>query len=187
VYGIPQYPPHSNLKTDQIKNLTIPCHDTDNYIINKTPAVNKMNFENKNAFDSMKELMGIPGLTLPPNSFVEMQGKYLDYKENEYIKISFPVQEKYCNPAGFLLGGMIPAFFDNTFGPLSYLAAKKPTTSLDLNTTFIKTISPADGELFVEGRIVKMTKRFIIFEGKAYNPDNQLIATCTSRMMILGN
>lgn len=104
--------------------------------------------------------------------------KYLDYKENEYIN---------CSGAGevlqprrlSLLGGMISAFFDNTFGP-SYLAAKKPTTSLDLNTTFIKTISPADGELVVEGRIVKMTKRFIIFEGRAYNPDNQLIATCTS-------
>ena len=42
-----------------------------------------MNLENSNAFDTMKELMDMPGLTLPPKSFVEMQGKYLDYKENE--------------------------------------------------------------------------------------------------------
>jgi acyl-coenzyme A thioesterase PaaI-like protein len=81
---------------------------------------------------------------------------------------------------------MIPAFFDNTFGPLSFAIAKKPTVSLDLNTTFIKTISPKEGELILEGKAIKITKRFIIFEGKAYNPNNELIATCTSRMMILG-
>jgi hypothetical protein len=32
---------------------------------------------------------------------------------------------------------------------------------------------------------VKKTKSFIIFEGKAYNPENKLIAISTSRMMIL--
>ncbi len=145
-----------------------------------------MNIIDDIAFDSMKEMMGSPeGLTLPPNCFVEMQGKYLEYVENEMLKIAFPVQEKYCNPAGNLLGGMVSAFFDNTFGPLSYMAAKKPTVSLDLNITFIKPIAPKDGDIIVEGRIVKMTKSFIIFEGRSYNSRNELIATGTSRMMIL--
>jgi len=145
-----------------------------------------MNSNNNNAFDSMNQAMNMPGLTLPPTSFIEMQGKFLEYKENEYLRISFPVQEKYCNPAGNLLGGMLPAFFDNTFGPLSYMTAKKPTASLDLNVTFIKTISPKELEVIIVATIVKISKSFIIFEGKAYNPENELIATSTSRMMILG-
>jgi len=147
-----------------------------------------MNVQNIDAFTLMKENMGAPeGIKLPPNCFIEMEGKFLEYKENDYLKISFPVQEKYCNPAGNLLGGMVSAFFDNTFGPFSYMAAKRPTVSLDLNVTFIKTITPKEKELIVEAKIIKITKTFILFEGKAYNPSNVLIATGTSRMMILGN
>ena len=126
------------------------------------------------------------GLTVPPKCFVEMQGKILEYIEGESIKISFPVDARFTNPAGNLLGGMISAYFDTTFGPFSYIETKSPTTSLDLNITFIKSIHPDEGELICEARIVKKTKTFIIFEGKAYNPENKLIATASSRMMILG-
>ena len=135
--------------------------------------------------DMINGLSNMGGVEIPPKCFTYMEGKVLEF-ENDFIKISFPVHEKYSNPAGYLLGGMIPAFFDNTFGPLSFAIAKKPTVSLDLNTTFIKTISPKEGELILEGKAIKITKKFIIFEGKAYNPNNELIATCTSRMMILG-
>lgn len=146
-----------------------------------------MNSKYIDPYSSMKENMGSPeGIQLPPNCFIEMDGKFLEHKENDFLKMSFPVQEKYCNPAGNLLGGMVSAFFDNTFGPFSYMTAKKPTTSLDLNVTFIKSISPKEKELIVEAKIIKLTKTFIIFEGKAYNPSNELIATGTSRMMILG-
>ena len=136
--------------------------------------------------DMINSLNGVGGIEIPPKCYTEMKGELLDFNGEDYIKIAFPVQEKYSNPAGNLLGGMIPAFFDNTFGPLSFMIAKKPTVSLDLNTTFIKPISPKEGELIVEGKAIKITKRFIIFEGKAYNPANELIATGTSRMMILG-
>jgi len=136
--------------------------------------------------DMINSLSGIGGVEIPPKCYSELKGNLIDFNGKDYIKIAFPVQERYSNPAGNLLGGMIPAFFDNTFGPLSFMIAKKPTVSLDLNTTFIKPISPKEEELFVEGRAIKITKRFIIFEGKAYNPANELIATGTSRMMILG-
>jgi len=145
-----------------------------------------MNLSSEETFLFMKEKMSLAeGLAMPPKCFIEMGGRFIDYQENKSIRLGFPVQERYSNPAGNLLGGMISAAFDNTFGPLSYLAAKKPTVSLDLNITFIKPIRPEDLELIVEGNIVKISKKFIIFEGKAYNPDNELIATGTSRMMIL--
>ena len=134
--------------------------------------------------DMMKNMSG-SGVEIPPKCFTEIGGQMIEFNEKDYIKIAFPVQEKFSNPAGNLLGGMISAIFDNTFGPLSYLIAKKPTVSLDLNTTFIKPIHPKEQELIVEAKIIKMSKRFILFEGKAYNPANELIATGTSRMMIL--
>lgn len=147
-----------------------------------------MNSRLDNVYDAMKNAMDSPEeLNLPPNCFIEMEGKFLEHRENEFLKMSFPVQEKYCNPAGNLLGGMFAAFFDNTFGPFSYMTAKKPTTSLDLNVTFIKSIPPREKEVIIEAKIVKITKTFIIFEGKAFNPNHDLLATSTSRMMILGN
>lgn len=147
-----------------------------------------MNVKFEDLYGEMKNAMGDPvELKLPPNCFVEMEGKFLEHKENDFLKMSFPVQEKYCNPAGNLLGGMLSAFFDNTFGPFSYMTAKRPTTSLDLNVTFIRSIPPGEKEVIIEAKIVKITKTFIIFEGKAFNPDNKLLATSTSRMMILGN
>lgn len=145
-----------------------------------------MDLSPEETFLFMKEKMSVAeGLAMPPKCFKEMEGRFIDYRENSYIKLAFPVQERFSNPAGNLLGGMISAAFDNTFGPLSYLAAGKPTASLDLNITFIRYIRPEDRELIVEANIVKHSKKFIIFEGKAYNPDNELIATGTSRMMIL--
>jgi uncharacterized protein (TIGR00369 family) len=145
-----------------------------------------MDLNAEKTFLLMKEMMSTAeGLAMPPKCFVEMDGKFLEYKENQSIKMSFPVQERFTNPAGNLLGGMISAAFDNTFGPLSYLTAKKPTASLDLNITFIKYIKPENGNLIVEGNIVKISRKFILFEGKAYNADYELIATATSRMMIL--
>lgn len=146
-----------------------------------------MNKTTDNPYDNMAQLMGSPeGITLPPNCFTEMKGEFIEYRENELLKMSFPVEERFYNPSGHLLGGMISAAFDNTFGPMSYLTAKKPTTSLDLNISFIKSIKKEHGKLIVEALVIKHTKRFIIFEGKAYNSSGELIATGTSRMMILG-
>jgi len=135
--------------------------------------------------DMINSMAGIPGIEIQPKCFIEMEGKIVDFNGKDYIKITFPVKEKYSNPAGNLLGGMISAIFDNTFGPLSFAIARRPTVSLDLNTTFIKAISPKEKELIAEAKAIKITKRFIIFEGKAYNPSNELLATGTSRMMIL--
>ncbi len=153
--------------------------------IKKLP-VKDMNVEINDQFNNITDSMkNAEGLTVPPKCFVEMKGKFLEYVEGEFIKISFPVDSRFTNPAGNLLGGMISAYFDTTFGPFSYLETKSPTTSLDLNTTFIRSIHPDEGEIICEARIVKKTKTFIIFEGKAYSPQNMLIATATSRMMIL--
>jgi acyl-coenzyme A thioesterase PaaI-like protein len=48
-----------------------------------------------------------------------MKGRIHEYHEGSSIKIAFPVEERFTNPAGFLLGGKISAYFDNTFGPFS--------------------------------------------------------------------
>lgn len=135
-------------------------------------------------FEIMKGMSGADFLTLPPNSFAEMDGEIVDYEMGESITCSFPVYEKYNNPAGIMLGGFLPVFFDLTFGPLSYLAAMQPTSSLDLNTTFIKPVTANDREIKVKATVVNKSRSYLILEAQAWNQKGELVGTATSRMKI---
>lgn len=139
----------------------------------------------KNLYKVMAEMPGGKMLTLPPESSREMNAEIIEYVEEESIKVKFPLYEKYNNPAGIILGGFLPVFFDLSFGPLSYLAAKKPTVSLDLNTTFIRPVTIKDEEIIIKASVANKSKTFLILEAQAFNSRNSLVASATSRMMIL--
>ena len=139
----------------------------------------------KRLFEKMKRMQGAENLKLPPNCTVEMQGKIIAYEEGEYLTCSFPILEKYNNPAGVMLGGFLPVFFDLTMGPFVYLEANKPSTSLDLNVTFIKPISTLDNHILVTVHLIKKSKHYLILEGKANNPKGEIVGAATSRLLIL--
>lgn len=141
--------------------------------------------DTENIYKDMAKMAGGKHLTLPPNSSREMNGKIIEYIAEESITVSFPLDEKYNNPAGTILGGFLPVFFDLSFGPLSYLVAKQPTSSLDLNTTFIRPITAQDKEIVVKAKVLNQSKSYLILEARAFNTENELIATATSRMLIL--
>lgn len=136
-------------------------------------------------FTQMREMAGTDMLTLPPRSHEFLEGKIIDYVEGESITLTFPLYEKYSNPVGMILGGFIPLFFDSTMGPLSYLLAKRPASSLDLNTVFIRPLAYHDEEVKVTASLVNMSRSYILLEGKAWNRNGKLVATATSRMKIL--
>ncbi len=122
---------------------------------------------------------------IPSKIFKEMQATPIEYQENHKIKISFPIMEKYENPAKQMFGGMIAAAFDNTFGYFSYKMLQKACTTLELNTSFIRPTSVTDKELIVEACLIAKSRGQLVLEGKAHNPQGKLIAVCKTRMMIL--
>ena len=136
-------------------------------------------------FDKMREMLGETTLTLPPESFKDMGAEIVDYVEGQSIEVRIPLYEKYNNPAGFILGGYLPVFFDLTFGPLSFLVAKKPATTLDLNTTFIRPLSVRDKEVIIKSSVVSKGRSYLILDAQAFNLKNDLIATATSRLQII--
>jgi uncharacterized protein (TIGR00369 family) len=144
----------------------------------------EFNMDLEKIFKEMEKMKGSEKLTLPPNSFATMDGKIIEYIDGQSIKVSFPVYEKYNNPAGILLGGFLPVFFDLAFGPLSYLVAKKPTSSLDLNTTFIRPVTANDKEIVVSASVVNKSSSYLILEADAFNNRNKLVSRATSRMLI---
>lgn len=138
-----------------------------------------------NVFSVMREMLGETSLTIPPECFKAMNAEIITYDKGQSIEIKVPLYEKYNNPAGLILGGYIPTFFDLAMGPLSFLVAKKPTTSLDLNTAFIRPITVKDKEITVKSSVLNHGKSYLILDGQAFNSRNDLVATATSRMQIL--
>ena len=111
-----------------------------------------------------------------------MKGDYVDYDSRVMLKIAFPVREEYLNPVKAMQGGFITAAFDNVFGPLSYLAARTPCTTLDLHTNYIRSINAGD-TLTVTAKIVSRGVSAMHLSAEAVNGKGKLIATCTSHMV----
>ena len=121
-------------------------------------------------------------IELPPKAFKFFDGKIIDYQPGVSLTTIFPVVEQYNNPAGMLLGGMLPVFIDMTMGPFSSLETKTMCLSLDLNTTYLKPIFPQDKYVKTVATIIKHSKNYFITEAKVYNSKNELVAISNSRM-----
>ena len=137
-------------------------------------------------FEAMAKMEGGAKLSLPPPSFEDANAEIIEYTEGKSIVVRIPLYEKYNNPVGVILGGYLPLFFDLTFGPLAYLVAKKPTTSLDINTTFIRPMKFADEAVTIKSSVVNMSRSYLLLDAHAFVSEDKLVATATSRVRILG-
>lgn len=127
---------------------------------------------------------GFPGAEYPPQCFVHMKAEYLEYESRTMLKISFPVLPEFTNPMKSMQGGFITAAFDNVIGPLSYLSARVPCTSLDIHTNYIRPISPGD-HLIITAKVVTRGRLSLHITAEAVNAKGKLIATCGSHLIAL--
>ena len=125
------------------------------------------------------------GKSIMPPPLYDLGMNFIACEPGKSAKVSFPIKESYNNPFGITFGGYFSMFFDAAFGPYSGLTANAPTTSLDLNVTFLKPISPKDEEVIIEVEVVSQTKSYLILHGKALKKDGTLVATATSRLYIM--
>jgi len=120
----------------------------------------------------------------PPRVFEIIGGEFIAMTDDS-VEMSFPVKEVFNNPFHITFGGIFGMWLDNIFGPFSGVVAKAPTVSLDLNITYIQSVSPADENVIAKARVVNKTRTFLNLEGQIFKTDGTLCATGTSRMMIL--
>ena len=144
-----------------------------------------MNDLTKKLFEEMsKNNMG-KKVQIPPPAIKGLEGTLLAHIPGKSIQWSFPIKESYNNPFGITFGGYYGMFFDAAMGPFSGVAAKKPTTSLDMNITFLKPLSPEDKTVVIDVEAVSISKSYLLLSAKAHSGRGILVATCTSRMLIL--
>lgn len=125
-----------------------------------------------------------PDAQIQPNCFKWMQVTPLEYESRTRLTISLPVTEEMLNPMRVMQGGFITAAFDNAFGPLSYVAARNPCTTLDLHTQYIRPIAVGD-TLTVTARVISRGPVSLHLAGEAHNSKGKLVSTCTANMIVM--
>jgi uncharacterized protein (TIGR00369 family) len=123
-------------------------------------------------------------LAVPPSCFTAMRGEFLEYDHRKSLKVAFPVLPESLNPQGSMQGGFVAAAFDNVFGPLSFVAARRPCTTLDLQIQFIRGIRSGD-TLSICANVVSCGSRTIHMSGEAHDSHGKLIATGNTNLLIL--
>ncbi|MBX3722204.1 MAG: PaaI family thioesterase [Turneriella sp.] len=132
---------------------------------------------------AMKAKATVP-LDIPPPSFKDMEGAFWRYRSRKAILVTFPVLPKQLNPIGVMQGGYMAAAFDNTLGPLSYVAAQKPAVTLDMSQTYLRAAHAGD-ILYCEAEVVTRGLRTIYMTASMYDARKKLIATAQTQILIL--
>ncbi|MCB1173472.1 MAG: PaaI family thioesterase [Leptospiraceae bacterium] len=129
------------------------------------------------------EQRGAGKLQIPPACFLDMQARFESYEPSRALVVSFPVLENQCNPAGFMQGGYIAAAFDNTYGPFSYLLAKKPTASIDMNVQYIRPVKTGQ-QVSVTARLVARGFSSLAMAGEMHDARGRLLATSQTNLIM---
>ena len=118
--------------------------------------------------------------TAPPSSKL-LGWHLLDARPAEgWIRIGFDGKPEFCNPAGFVQGGILAAMLDDTMGPTVLLASggELYTATIDLNVSFLAPARP--GRLTGEGQIVQLGKTIAFLEARLTDAEGTLVAKATS-------
>jgi acyl-coenzyme A thioesterase PaaI-like protein len=124
-------------------------------------------------------------IQLPPPSQTELQIEFLEIVPGKKIKGKVPFQSRFTNPIRTFQGGFLSAAMDDHFGPLSYITAERPCTTLSLNVTFLKAFTEKMQYCIVEAEVLQKTKSFIFMRATVLSPDGEIFAHGESHVAIL--
>ncbi|EQA36207.1 hypothetical protein LEP1GSC047_3405 [Leptospira inadai serovar Lyme str. 10] len=126
----------------------------------------------------------VPSMKVPPPAFQELSGEFVSYVRKKELTCTFYIEPRFSNPMGVFQGGFLAAAFDNTFGPLCYLAAGKPTTTLELSVSYIRMVKE-NQRIRVTARVVARGNQHIYLEAEAFDEEEKLLAKSTTQVLIL--
>ena len=122
-------------------------------------------------------------LTAPPSSKL-LGWHLLDARPDEgWVRIGFEGRAEFCNPAGFIQGGILSAMLDDTMGPAltATLDAGEFAPTLNLNVQFHR---PAKvGPLKGIGRVVLRGREVCQLSAELMQND-KIVATATATAII---
>lgn len=121
----------------------------------------------------------------PPSSKL-LGWRLLDARPNEgWIRIGFDGKPDFCNPAGFVQGGILSAMLDDTMGPAVFTMTdgKRYTATITLTVNFLSPARP--GPIVGEARVTQLGKTVAFVEGRLTAEDGTLLATATTSARLI--
>ena len=119
-------------------------------------------------------------LTAPPSS--KLLGWHLiDARPEEgWVRIGFEGKRDFCNPAGFVQGGILSAMLDDTMGPAVFVMTdgKLYTATITMTVNFLAPAKP--GKLIGEATVTQLGRTIAFVEGRLTAADGTVLATATT-------
>lgn len=125
--------------------------------------------------------------TIPTPPCAKLLGwRLVDARPHEgWIRIGFDGKAEFCNPAGFVQGGMLSSMLDDTMGPAVFVMTEGRlyTTTITMNVNFLAPAKP--GPITGEATVMQLGKTIAFVEGRLTAADGTLLATATSSIRLV--
>jgi len=119
-------------------------------------------------------------LVAPPSS--KLLGWHLiDARpEQGWVRIGFDGKRDFCNPAGFVQGGILSAMLDDTMGPAVFVMAdgKLYTATITMTVNFLAPAKP--GTIIGEATVTQLGRTVAFVEGRLMSEDGTVLATAST-------
>jgi uncharacterized protein (TIGR00369 family) len=116
----------------------------------------------------------------PPSSRL-LGWHLLDARPQEgWIRIGFDGKHDFCNPAGFVQGGILSAMLDDTMGPAVFVMTEGRlyTATITMTVNFLSPAKP--GPITGEANVTQLGRTVAFMEGRLTAEDGTLLATATA-------
>src|SRR5215213_9746170 len=119
----------------------------------------------------------LDNIPTPPSS--QLLGWHLlDARPSEgWIRIGFDGRKDFCNPAGFVQGGILSAMLDDTMGPAVFVMTdgKLFTATITMTVNFLAPAKP--GKIVGEATVTQLGRTIAFMEGRLMSEDGTVLAT----------
>jgi uncharacterized protein (TIGR00369 family) len=122
----------------------------------------------------------LDNIPTPPSSKL-LGWHVLDARPKEgWIRIGFDGKRDFCNPAGFVQGGILTAMLDDTMGPAVFTMTdgKLYTATITMTVNFLSPAKP--GPIIGEAKVTQLGRTVAFVEGRLTAADGTLLATATT-------
>jgi uncharacterized protein (TIGR00369 family) len=119
-------------------------------------------------------------LEAPPSSKL-LGWHLLDARPEEgWIRIGFDGKKEFCNPAGFIQGGILGAMLDDTMGPAVFVMTdgRLYTATISMTVNFLAPARP--GPITAEATVTQLGKTVAFVEGRLIGEGGTVLATATT-------
>jgi uncharacterized protein (TIGR00369 family) len=122
----------------------------------------------------------LDNIAAPPSSKL-LGWHLLDARPRDgWIRIGFDGKPEFCNPAGFVQGGILAAMLDDTMGPAVFTMTegKLYTATITMTVNFLAPARP--GPITGEANVTQLGKTVAFVEGRLMAADGTVLATAST-------